>query len=166
MFAAAIVAGLWVWQHRPPFKRGMDIEFKTVEVYIPERIIEPATSISWDDLKLGVALDDLFDPQHLRKEIRELQGKRVQIAGTMSVSGVMSLQVDHFLLERNRQNRLGRRGPPDESLTVQIRKGRIATFTHETVRVTGILRIAPVNGDDGSTWSIYRVEDATVEKIP
>lgn len=124
--------------------------------------------ITFDDLILGMQADMVYRPWMLESETnggraKELDGKRVRLAGVMH-GGVESIKKNkEFVLLRNKECKFGPGGQADHLAKVFMKEGKTVSFTEETVKVEGTLRIKASSGDDGNTWSIYEIEDAELK---
>src|SRR5205807_8610528 len=65
-----------------------------------------------------------------------------------------------FILLKNTQCKFGPGGQADHLTNVILRADTATTFTPSPVKVEGTLKLAPFQGPDGNTWSIYSIEDA------
>lgn len=117
--------------------------------------------ITFDDLILGMDKDMVFRPFMLTDRAKELEGKRVRLSGTMLPYD--GTKAKEFIILRNKECKYGAGGQADHVADVLMKEGHKATFTLETIRVEGTLRISPVNGDDGNTKHIYVLEDGVLK---
>jgi hypothetical protein len=118
------------------------------------------TRLTWDDLQLPH--EDRFAPGDLSALAKKLKDRRIKITGVMH-GGVSSAKTNsEFVLMRNRPNRFGPGGPIDVLMKVTLATGRTVAYVDDSIQVEGILRIDPVNGEDGSIWCVYHLHDARV----
>lgn len=117
--------------------------------------------ITFDDLILGMEKDMVFRPFMLTDRAKELEGKRVRLPGNMLPYD--GTKAKEFIILRNKECKYGAGGQADHVADVLMKEGHKATFTLDTIRVEGTLRISPVNGDDGNTKHIYVLEDAVLK---
>ena len=124
--------------------------------------------ISWDDLILGMQPDIVFRPWMLESETnggraKELDGKKVRLSGVMH-GGVETIKRNkEFVLLRNKECKFGPGGQADHLAKIFMKDGKTVSFTDDTIFVEGTLKIEAETGDDGNTWSIYRIEGAEVK---
>jgi hypothetical protein len=161
MSAAAIVAGLWVYQQRePPPRQNQALQVRVVEVHVAD--VEPLPRrVTFDDLNLGMGPDEVFGSDRLKRKHKELIGQRISIKGIIHSPPAEPTKIVWFILERNAGAKYPR--PADELLEVSLRKGTSVSYTRKHVLVEGILRVEPKKGDGGFTLSVYQLEDATVK---
>jgi len=119
-----------------------------------------ALPISFDDLNLNMKIDVPFREDMLTEKVKEVVGKRVRLKGVMHGSLPNLKQVDQFILLRNKEFRNW--SPADTLVEVKMRTGESTKYTQNRLDVEGTLRIEPKTGDDGNTWSIYILEEATL----
>ena len=118
--------------------------------------------ITFDNIILGMQADIPFRPWMLNEDVKELEGKRVSITGVMHGSVLNLKKIDQFILLRNKECKYGPGGQADHLAEVKMKKDQTIAFAGEkTVRVEGNLRIEPKTGEDGNTWSLYILDDAT-----
>lgn len=123
-----------------------------------------AIRITFDHIILGMQKDMVFRPWMLNDDVKELDGQRVSITGVMNGSGIKSQKrLKEFVLLRNAECKFGPGGQADHLAMVTMKPGSTIDYSLETVRVEGTLRIKPETGNDGNTWSIYELEDATAK---
>lgn len=128
---------------------------------------EPAAMpITFDDLNLNMKIDVPFRDEMLTEKVKELAGKRVWLNGVMHGGALNQKQIEQFILLRNKEHKYGPGRPADTLVEVKMRTGETVKFTSGDVHVEGTLRIEPKTGDDGNTWSLYILEEATVDKTP
>ena len=121
-----------------------------------------AEKITFEDLFLNMQADVVFRDFMLTDRVKELDGKRVSLAGYM-YGGVASTRgIKEFILLRNKECKFGPGGQADHLAQVIMRKGASTDFTPASVNVEGKLKVEDFKGPDGNTWSIYRLEDAQV----
>ena len=122
-----------------------------------------AIKITFDNIIIGMQADIPYRPWMMNDEVKELEGKRVSITGVMN--GIVDKQknLNKFVLLRNKECKYGPGGQADHLADVKLKTGQGISFTTDTVRVEGTLRIEPFTGSDGNTWSIYVLDDATAK---
>jgi hypothetical protein len=120
--------------------------------------------ITFDNIILGMQADMVFRPWMLNDDVKDLDGQKVSITGVINGIGIPKQEnLKEFVLLRNKECKFGKGGQADHLAKVQLKKGEAIDYTHETVRVEGTLRIKPETGEDGNTWSLYILEDATAK---
>jgi hypothetical protein len=122
-----------------------------------------AEKITFEDLNLGMQADVVFRPFMLdNSRVKELEGKRIAIAGYMHGGQASQRGIKDFILLKNTQCKFGPGGQADHLANVILRDGTSTRFTPSDIRVEGTLKIEPFQGPDGNTWSIYRLDAAQV----
>ena len=123
--------------------------------------------ITFDDLILGMSADMVFRPWMLEANggrAKELDGQRVRLAGIMHGGVKSQTKNKEFVLLRNKECKFGPGGQADHLAMIVMKPGKTAAYQgDETVVVEGRLKIEPVTGDDGNTWSLYNIEEAEVK---
>lgn len=119
--------------------------------------------ITFDHIILGMQADIPFRPWMMNDEVKELEGQRVSITGVMYGGVEKTKGNKNFVLLRNKECKYGPGGQADHLAKVDLKPGNTIDFTTETVRVEGKLKVEPFTGEDGNTWSIYVLEDATAK---
>lgn len=128
----------------------------------PRRPGDPI-KITFDHIILGMQADIPFRPWMMNEDVKELEGQRVSISGVMWGGVEKPKGVKKFVLLRNKECKYGPGGQADHLAHVELKPGQTIDFTLATVRVEGKLKVAPETGDDGNTWSLYVLEDATAK---
>ena len=125
--------------------------------------------ITFDDLILGMQADMVYRPWMLESETnggraKELDGKKVRLAGVMHGGVQGQTRLKEFVLLRNIECKFGPGGQADHLAKVSLKEGKTTKYAGlGTVIVEGTLRIEPEIGEDGNTWSLYRIEGAEVK---
>ena len=117
---------------------------------LPEVII----AVTFDDLNLQMQADMAYRDWMLTDRAKELDGHRIRIVGTMLSDGQLK-GVKEFVLLRNKECKFGPGGQADHLISVKLKAGQEVSYTTNSVQIEGILKIRPVNGPDGNTWSLY-----------
>jgi hypothetical protein len=120
-----------------------------------------AEKITFDDLNLGMQADIVFRDFMVSDRVHELEGKRISIVGYMHPPETQR-GIKKFILLKNTQCKFGPGGQADHLADVVLKPDHSTTFTPGPVKVEGTLKLEPVQGPDGNTWSIYRLEDAQI----
>ena len=123
--------------------------------------------ISFNELNLAMQPDMRFRPFLLQdRAVKELIGKRVNIAGYILPSDRMQGMTD-FILLKNLQCKFGPGGQADHLVHVYMQGDASTDFTDKIVYVEGILELNPVHSpDEVSTWSIYDLKAVRASKTP
>jgi len=123
-----------------------------------------AEKITWDDLNLGMQVDVGFRPFMLNENdrVKELEGRRISIIGYMHGGQAAQKGIKEFILLKNTQCKFGPGGQADHLANIVLQADHSTHFTPSPVKVEGTLKIAPFQGPDGNTWSIYRIDDAQI----
>lgn len=140
---------------------------------VEERVVEPESpdpgptpaadepiEISFDDLNISIQADIVFRPWMLNDRVKELDGKRVRIAGYM-LPGISAEQIGEFVLLRNTECKFGPGGQADHLLNATLRKDETTSFSIQPIQIDGTLKVSPYEGPDGNTWSIYELHDVS-----
>jgi hypothetical protein len=110
--------------------------------------------ISFDDLNCSMQADIQFRPWMLTDRVKELDGKRVRIAGYMNPTDKQK-GITEFILLRNTECKFGPSGQADHLIQVKLNKGVTASYSIGPLEVVGTLVVNPYTGPDGNTWSIF-----------
>jgi hypothetical protein len=121
-----------------------------------------AEKITFEDLNLGMQADMVYRDFMLSDRVKDLEGRRVSLAGYMHAGQSAQRGIKKFILLKNTQCKFGPGGQADHLTDVVLREGATTKFTPSDVKIEGIFRIEPFQGTDGNTWSIYRLEDAQI----
>lgn len=123
--------------------------------------------ISFNELNLAMQPDMRFRPFLLQdRAVKELIGKRVNIAGYILPSDRMQGMTD-FILLKNLQCKFGPGGQADHLVHVYMQGDASTDFTDKIVYVEGILELNPVHSpDEVSTWSIYDLKALRASTTP
>ena len=121
-----------------------------------------AEKITFEDLNLGMQADVAYRPFMLTDRVKELEGQRVSILGYMHKAQLSTNAVKKFVLLKNTECKFGPGGQADHLGMIYLKEGTTTKLTNDVVKVEGKLKIEPVNVD-GITWSVYDLEEATVE---
>jgi len=124
----------------------------------------PATEdVSWERLDIGMEPDSVYQPWMLTTSIKALEGKPVRIKGWMNGAVFQRSNIRTFYLMREKECPFGPGGQAHHAMEVEL-QGKLRTdFTTEEITVEGIFRVAPMKGENGNTWSLYRLEGTAVK---
>ena len=115
---------------------------------------EETVAITFDDLNLQMQADMAYREWMLTDRAKELDGRRIRIAGAM-LAGAQPKGVKQFVLLRNKECKFGQGGQADHLISVTMKDGLEVTHSENSVQIEGVLKIRPFNGPDGNTWSLY-----------
>ena len=137
----------------------------TTPVVEPVRPLPPPVTedIKWERLDIGMEPDSVFQPWMLNTSIKALEGKPVRIKGWMNGAVFTRSNIRNFHLMREKECPFGPGGQAHHAIEIEL-QGKLRTdFTTEEVTIEGIFRIAPVKGENGFTWSLYKIEGIAVK---
>lgn len=120
-----------------------------------------AEKITFEDLNLGMQADIVFREFMVTDRVHELEGKKISIVGYMHPPETQR-GIKKFILLKNTQCKFGPGGQADHLADVTLRADNSTVFTPSPLKIEGTLKLAPFQGPDGNTWSIYRLEDAQI----
>jgi hypothetical protein len=121
-----------------------------------------AEKITWEDVNLGMQADVVFRPFMISDRVKELEGKRISIIGYMHGGQAGQRGIKEFILLKNTQCKFGPGGQADHLADVKLKPEAGIPYTPSPIKVEGTLVLEPIQGTDGNTWSIYRLESAQI----
>ena len=119
--------------------------------------------ITFDDLKLEMEKDTVFDPSLLTERVKQLDGRRVRVRGFIFPSVFQQTGITSFPLIKNLQCKFGPGGQAHHIVLVEMKPGLSTDFTVRPIAVEGILSVKPWAGPDGNTWALYHMLGEAVE---
>jgi hypothetical protein len=122
---------------------------------------EPAR-LSWEQLDIGIPAESKFEPWMMTTSIKSLEGKTVRITGYMHAGIAVREGIREFILLRNIDCPYGRQGEAHHVVVVQLAADERTSFSPKPLTVEGLFHVRPDDGPDGSTWSLYALDDARV----
>ncbi len=124
----------------------------------------PATEpIAWEVLDIGMEPDSVYQSWMLTHPIKVLQGKPVRIKGFMHGAVFQRNNIRTFHLMREKECPFGPGGQAHHAIEVEL-QGRLRTsYTTDELTVEGLFSVVPVQGENGNTWSLYRIEGTSVQ---
>ena len=122
---------------------------------------EPAR-LSWEQLDIGIQSESKFEPWMMTTLIKSLEGQPVRITGYMHGGIAVKEGIREFILLRNIDCPYGRQGEAHHVMMVQLAADERTRFSPKPLAVEGLFRVRPYDGPDGSTWSLYALDDARV----
>ncbi len=112
--------------------------------------------IGWDDLNCGLNPGTVVRDWMVSERAKELDGQRVKIQGVMLEVG--SPKVKEFVLLKNAECKFGGpEGQADHLIEVELNEGVTTKQSKDILEVTGKLKLELFIGEDGTTWSMYRL---------
>jgi hypothetical protein len=134
----------------------------------PPKAFEPAQpppteTISWERLDIGMEPDSVYQPWMLTTSIKVLEGKPVRIKGFMNGAVFTRTNIRNFHLMREKECPFGPGGQAHHAIEVELQGKARTDFTTEELTVEGIFSVVPVKGENGNTWSLYRITGTSVK---
>ena len=121
---------------------------------------DAVVDISFDDLNCNLQVDVVFRPFMLTERARELDGRRVRVAGVM-LPHTQTRGIAEFVLLRNAECKFGPGGQADHLIQVKLKDGVTTDYRGDRpLEVVGRLKINPFNGPGGITYCIYDLENS------
>jgi hypothetical protein len=120
-------------------------------------------NITFDDLKVDMKEDQLFEPSMATDRVRELDGQRVRIRGFLFPAIFQQTGIDKFPLVLNTECKFGPGGIAHHVILVEMLDGATTSYTMRPIAVTGRLTLKPWNGPDGNTWALYHIAGERVD---
>jgi hypothetical protein len=145
-------------QEVPPAAQG-DAEAETE----PPRSADETIPITFDDLKLEMEKDTVFDASLLTERVKQLDGRRVRIRGFIFPAVFQQTGITSFPLIKNLQCKFGPGGQAHHIVLVEMKPGLSTDFTVRPIAVEGVLTVKPWAGPDGNTWALYHMVGEAVE---
>jgi hypothetical protein len=122
-----------------------------------------AVPITFDDLKLEMEKDTVYDSTLLTERVKELDGRRVRIRGFLYPGVFQQTGITQFPLIKNTQCKFGPGGQAHHIVLVELKHGLTTSFTVRPIAVEGVLTLQPWTGPDGNTWALYHMVGEDVE---
>jgi len=120
-------------------------------------------TITFDDLRVNMKEDQRFEPSMATDRVRELDGQRIRIRGFLFPAIFQQTGIDKFPLVLNTECKFGPGGLAHHVILVEMVDGATTSYTIRPVAVTGRLTLAPWNGPDGNTWTLYHIAGERVD---
>lgn len=121
--------------------------------------------ITFDDLNIGMQQDMVFREFLLNDRVKELEGQRVRLIGYMHGGQSQLKDIKEFVLLRNTECKFGPGGLADHLVRVLLKGDVGANYSTNAIQVEGVLKVAPFQGPDGNTWSVYDLAGEKVKEI-
>jgi hypothetical protein len=119
--------------------------------------------ITFDDLKVNIQADQLFEPWMATDRVRELDGQRVRIRGFFFPAIFQQTGIKSFPLVMNTDCKFGPGEQAHHVILVEMIDGASTSYTVRPIAVTGRLTLAPWTGPDGNTWALYHIAGERVD---
>jgi hypothetical protein len=133
----------------------------------PAAVEKPAPPVTedlkWERLDIGMEPDSVYQPWMLTTAIKVLEGKPVRIRGWMHGAVFQRSNIRNFHLMREKECPFGPGGQAHHAIEVVMQGTQRADFSVDEMTVEGIFRVVPVTGENGKTWSLYRIEGTAVK---
>lgn len=140
---------------------------------VPEKQVEPVKpdpekpagpeDITWQRLDIGMEPDSVFQPWMLNTSVKVLEGKQIRIKGWMNGAVFQRSNIRNFFLMREKECPFGPGGQAHHAIEVVL-EGKLRTdFTLDEITVEGTFSVVPLKGENGNTWSIYRISGTAVK---
>jgi hypothetical protein len=120
---------------------------------------EPS-AITWDELDVGIHAESRFEPWMMKTSIQSLEGQPVRITGYMHGGVAVKEGIREFVLLRNIDCPYGRQGEAHHVMVVQLGGDLRTSYSSQALAVEGTFHIRPCAGPDGTTWSLYALDEA------
>lgn len=119
--------------------------------------------ITWERLDIGMEPDSVYQPWMLTTSIKVLEGKSVRIKGWMNGAVFQRSNIRNFFLMREKECPFGPGGQAHHAIEVVL-EGKLRTdFTLDEITVEGTFSVVPMKGENGNTWSLYRISGTAVK---
>jgi hypothetical protein len=144
------------------------ISVSTPKADVPKGPPEPEKpkgpeDITWERLDIGMEPDSVYQPWMLTTSIKVLEGKPVRIKGWMNGAVFQRSNIRNFFLMREKECPFGPGGQAHHAIEVEL-EGKLRTdFTLDEITVEGIFSVVPMKGENGNTWSLYRISWTAVK---
>ncbi len=120
-------------------------------------------TITFDDLKVNIQADQLFEASMATDRVRELDGQRVRIRGFLFPAIFQQTGIRSFPLVMNTDCKFGPGEQAHHVILVEMIDGASTSYTVRPIAVTGRLTLAPWTGPDGNTWALYHIAGERVD---
>ena len=120
-------------------------------------------NLSWERLDIGMEPDSVYQPWMLTTSIKVLEGKPVRIKGFMNGAVFQTTNIRNFHLMREKECPFGPGGQAHHAIEVELQGKARTDFTTAELTVEGIFSVVPMTGENGKTWSLYRIAGTSVK---
>jgi hypothetical protein len=119
--------------------------------------------ITFDDLKIDMEKDTVFDPSMLTERVKSLDGEIVRIRGFIYPSIFQAEGITDFPMVMNTECKFGPGGQAHHIIRIKMEPGHSTSYTVRPILVEGLLAVRPLEGPDGNTWALYEMTDGRVK---
>jgi hypothetical protein len=119
--------------------------------------------ITFDDLKIDMEKDSVFDPSMLTDRVKELDGEIVEIRGFIFPAVFQATGITQFPMVMNTQCKFGPGGQAHHIIMIELAPGHSTSYTVRPIAVEGLLAVRAWEGPDGNTWALYHMTDGKVD---
>jgi hypothetical protein len=119
-------------------------------------------AITWERLDIGMEPDSVYQPWMLTHAIKVLEGKPVRIKGFMHGAVFQKNNIRTFHLMREKECPFGPGGQAHHAIEVELQGSLRTSLRTDEVTIEGIFHVTPVKGENGNTWSLYRLEGTSI----
>jgi hypothetical protein len=124
---------------------------------LPTRDPSQLQDITFDDLKINMEADRVFDRSMLTDRVEQLDGCRVRIRGFVFPGVFQQEGIEKFPMVMNTQCKFGPGGQAHHIIMVDMVAGQTVNFTVRPLTLEGRLTLKPLEGPDGNTWALYHM---------
>ena len=118
--------------------------------------------VTFEDLHLDLPPDSIYESWMLPLRIETLIGKRIRLRGFICGAIFQLHNIHEFPLMREKECPYGPGGQAHHVAEVVLKPGATTDFTTDEICVEGDFSVKPYTGPNGKTWSLYRLEQATL----
>jgi hypothetical protein len=119
--------------------------------------------ITFDDLKIDMEQDSVFDPSMLTDRVKSLDGEIVRIRGFIYPSIFQADGITDFPMVMNTECKFGPGGQAHHIIRIKMEPGHSTSYTVRPILVEGLLAVRPLEGPDGNTWALYEMTGGRVK---
>ncbi|WP_425618257.1 hypothetical protein NA78x_001959 [Anatilimnocola sp. NA78] len=119
--------------------------------------------ITWERLDIGMEPDSVYQPWMLKHQVKVLEGKPVRIKGFMHGAVFQRNNIRTFFLLREIDCPFGPGGQAHHAIEVELQGKLRTSFNNQERTVEGIFSVVPMKGENGNTWSLYRIAGTSIE---
>lgn len=135
---------------------------------VPEKPPQPEIpkgpeDVTWERLDIGMEPDSVFQPWMLTTSIKVLEGKPVRIKGWMNGAVFQRNNIRTFFLMREKECPFGPGGQAHHAIEVELAGKLRTSYTTDEITVEGTFSVVPMKGENGNTWSLYRISGTAVK---
>ncbi|QDU26453.1 hypothetical protein ETAA8_15310 [Anatilimnocola aggregata] len=134
------------------------------ETTSPAESQPPTTeAITWERLDIGMEPDSVYQPWMLKEQVKVLEGMPVRIKGYMHGALFQKNNIRTFHLLREVDCPFGPGGQAHHAIEVELQGSLRTSFTKDERTIEGIFSVVPVKGENGNTWSLYRIAGTSIQ---